>query len=70
MFSLLLGDPELQQYVVEYLGPIQTIQNDADRNIISNPKQSSCKKGAVFKNAAVKRCKIESGGQEMAVMVG
>jgi len=38
--------------------------------IPSNPKQPSYKKCATLKNAREKRCEIQSGSQEMAVMVG
>jgi len=37
----------------------------------SNPKQPSCKKGVQLqKGHSEKRCEIQGGGQEMAVMVG
>ena len=39
--------------------------------IISNPKQPSCKKVCgPQKGYGEKRCEIQGGGQEMAVMVG
>jgi len=39
--------------------------------IISNPKQPSCKKSVrPQKGHSEKRCEIQGGGQEMAVMVG
>jgi len=38
---------------------------------LSNPKQPSCKKKcAAPKGHSEKRCEIQGGGQEMAVMVG
>jgi len=38
---------------------------------ISNPKQPSCKKSVrPQKGHSEKRCEIQGGGQEMAVMVG
>jgi len=41
------------------------------KTTLSNPKQPSCKKVCSPKNAIVKkRCEIQDGGQEMAVMVG
>ena len=36
---------------------------------LSDPKQPSCKK-SVRQGYGEKRCKIQGGGQEMAVMVG
>ena len=40
------------------------------KEMISNPKQPSCKKGAAPKTAMVKkRCEIQGGSQEMVVMV-
>ena len=39
-------------------------------NYISNQKQLSCKKGAAPKGHGEKRCEIQGGSQEMAVMVG
>jgi len=44
----------------------------AQKKVKSNPKQPSCKKSVWHpKNAVVKkRCEIQSGGQEMAVIVG
>ena len=39
--------------------------------MISNPKQQSCKKVCgPQKGYGEKRCEIQGGGQEMAVMVG
>ena len=39
--------------------------------MISNPKQPSCKKvRGPQKGYVEKRCEIQGGGQEMAVMVG
>ena len=41
------------------------------KEVISNPKQPSCKKGVRPQESYdEKRCKIQGGGQEMAVMVG
>jgi len=41
------------------------------KEVKSNPKQSSCKKGCGPKKChCEKRCEIQGGGQEMAVMVG
>jgi len=41
------------------------------KEVKSNPKQSSYKKCAALKKAIVKKIhKIQDGGQEMAVMVG
>ena len=41
------------------------------RYILSNPKQPSCKKVCgPQKGYGEKRCEIQDGGQEMAVMVG
>jgi len=38
---------------------------------VSNPKQPSCKKKVrPQKGLSEKRCEIQDGGQEMAVMVG
>ena len=38
---------------------------------VSNQKQPSCKKSAAPKKGhGEKRCEIQGGGQEMAVMVG
>jgi len=37
---------------------------------VSNPKQPSYKKGCDPKKAIAKKCEIQGGGQEMAVMVG
>ena len=38
---------------------------------LSNPKQPSCKKECgLEKGCGEKRCEIQGGGQEMAVMVG
>jgi len=41
------------------------------KEVKSNPKQPSCKKkGVAPKRPVWKRCEIQGGGQEMAVMVG
>jgi len=41
------------------------------QKVKSNPKQPSCKKGCGPQECCCeKRCEIQSGGQEMAVMVG
>ena len=41
------------------------------KEVISKPKQPSCKKECgPQKGQDEKRCEIQSGGQEMAVMVG
>ena len=44
---------------------------DSCCNLESNPKQPSCKKVCgPQKGYGEKRCEIQGGGQEMAVMVG
>jgi len=40
------------------------------KEVKSNPKQPSCKKGAAPKGHSEKRCEIQGGSQEMAMMVG
>jgi len=41
------------------------------KEVKSNPKQPSCKKSMRPQECCCeKRCEIQSGGQEMAVMVG
>ena len=41
------------------------------KEVISNQKQPSCKKGCgIQKSLGEKRCEIKGGGQEMAVMIG
>jgi len=41
------------------------------KEVKSNPKQPSCKKSVwPQKGHSEKRCEIQGGGQEMAVMVG
>jgi len=41
------------------------------QKVKSNPKQPSCKKKRVAqKGHSEKRCEMQGGGQEMAVMVG
>jgi len=41
------------------------------KEVKSNPKQPSCKKGVLSrKGHCEKRCEIQGGGQEMAAMVG
>ena len=47
------------------------IYNESFHYMISNPKQPSCKKVCgPEKGYGEKRCEIQGGGQEMAVMVG
>jgi len=42
------------------------------KEVTSNPKQPSCKKGCgpYKKGQGEERCEMQDGGQEMAVMVG
>ena len=62
-----------------WLGVTQWITNEISNWItneisiyiyISEPKQPSCKKCAPQKSQGEKRCEIQGGCQEMAVMVG
>ena len=51
---------------------VQFQSRDFSHIVISNQKQPSCKKrsAALEKAMVKKRCEIQGGGQEMAVMVG
>jgi len=40
------------------------------KEVKSNPKQPSCKKSWPLKGHCEKRCEIQGGSQEIAVMVG
>ena len=54
-----------------YATYIITYQYWCSCNMLSNPKQPSCKKVCgPQKGYGEKRCEIQGGGQEMAVMVG
>ena len=58
-----------EHYYLPNLVAIQQLQ--AYSILLSNPKQPSCKKVCgPQKGYGEKRCEIQGGGQEMAVMVG
>ena len=51
--------------------PMLALQYTNTKEVISNQKQPSCKKRcSPQKGHGEKRCEIQGGGQEMAVMVG